>query len=350
MTKAIANVNIATDTFISLVSVTNIIADTISNEAVTSSNSATGGNTSGNVNILGILSADILSANNVKGGSSQTSNTSTLHVGFANSSVSSNVVVHGYTTNVVSNTFIVTSNTNFTTSSFLANSSAISLIGNTTIGANASHKLIVAGANAIINTAGFNVVSNTVFTGANVNINSANVTIEGGVLTLESNVVFANTIAGETLSVTSNTNFQGTNNFFNYLTANNISLTSTSVESFSFPSNTAAINHSSGNFAFPGDGTTSNVVNSFNFTDFGSVKYTVSASDNNDSTNRLLTEITAVYDYNGTINSTEYGTIFTDTKFMTFTLSANSTHIRLLAVSNSSITNTKVTVVRTSFL
>lgn len=112
MAKIIPSVTIATDTFAGWISKTNLIIDTLATDIVTVSNTTFGANTSGNGSILGILSANTLSADSVRGGGiGNTANVSTLTVGLSNSTVSSNVTITGYTSNVTSNNLNVTSNT-----------------------------------------------------------------------------------------------------------------------------------------------------------------------------------------------------------------------------------------------
>jgi hypothetical protein len=109
----------------------------------------------------------------------------------------------------------------------------------------------------------------------------------------------------------------------------------------------AAFKQTSGFYLFPNN-STANVIDSFAVTDFQTAKYTISAKNNSNTNNKLITEITAVYD-SANVHSTQFGTIYSSTNFLTFNLDANTTHVRLSATSNSTVTNAYVTLVRTCF-
>lgn len=312
MAKSVANVTISTDTFASWVGKTNIILDALTNEIVTVDNTVAGANVSGNGSVIGILNVTTLGATTVRGGTSgNTANITGVSVGFANSTTSSNVTINGYTSNVASNTLNISSNTFFNNT-------------NTTINA----------AGAFITGGEFTSSSNVNITGANTTVSSTETTLAGTQLNVSSNVY----ITGSNTTIDSE------------LTANTVTVTGNTTvgTTLFFSGNTSAIVQTTGAYTFPGDGVTANEVSTFLIADFKTSKFTVSVSDNDNANNKLLTEITAVY-ANGNINSTEYGTIFSDSKFMTFAFSTNATHVVLSGTSNSTVTNTQVTVLRMSF-
>lgn len=299
MAKPVANVATATDSFAGWITKTNVALDALANEIVTVDTSVSGANVSGNGSVIGQLSANTLGAIRlIGGGVGNTANISTLTIGFSNSTITSNVVIVGYTANVNSNTV--------------------------------------------------NMNSNLAFTGANLSISTSNVNITGGAVNIVSNT----SITGSTLSSTSNTSLSGANLHFSGVVtvANTIAVESNTYvnSAIIFNSNNTGIIQSAGDYAFPGDGTTSNVVDSFAISEYTSSKFTVNVKDNDNSNNTLISEISAVYGH-GNVHSTEYGTIFSNTKFTTFTLEANTTHVKLLAVANSTVTNAHITVLRSSF-
>lgn len=437
MAKSVANVNIATDTFAGWVGKTNVLLDAMTNEIVSVSNTTYGANVSGNGSVIGTLSANTLSATVIRGGGvSNTANVAFITIGIANSTVSSNVVITGYTANVSANALNITSNTVVNAASFTANVSTIGVYGNVSINSNTSHNFTLAGNTGTVNAKSLAISSNVNFTGANViisttnaSITSANLTIDGGDLNLYSNVtlaadvftssanldwnssnVYINSanvyITGGTLNLVSNvyitavnTDIESSNTYINggrlniasnvnitgvntaiastntaisggrlnvssnvNITSANITITgvTTISNTLSISSNatlsgtllfngsSAGINQSTNNYAFPGDGTSSNVVDSFAISEFKSAKYTVSAKNNANAEHVIISEITGVVN-SSNVFSTEFGTIFSNTKFMTYSLDANTTHVRLLAVANSTVTNASITVVRTSF-
>lgn len=274
MAKSITPIVVATDTFAGWISKTNVLIDTLASEIVTVSNTSNGSNTSGNGSVLGILSANTLSAFNVRGGGvGNTANLSTLTLGFSNSTVSSNITVTGYTSNVTSNNLNITSNT-------VVGSGSQSLIANV--------------ANVAITTNTFSVSSTS-----NVNI-------------------------GSSVVVTGDATVN------NYLTFNNKVTINTSTSTLAFPNTTQQ-----------------NTVDSFSFSEFTGAQYTIKVTDENNSNNKAITQISVIYGF-GNSHMTEYGTIYSNTQFITFTVTSNSSHIILNA--NSATSNASFKVYRTSFV
>lgn len=274
MSRSVANVAIATDTFAGWLGKTNVLLDSLSNEIVTVSNTSGGSNTSGNGSVLGTLTATTIGALTIKGGGvGNTANITTLTIGIANSTTSSNVVVTGYTANVSANNLNITSNTN---------------IGSGT---------------------------QTIY------FNTSNVTVNTAVLNISST---SNLVVNTSLTVTGEA------------TVNN---------SLTFDSKAAVVTKTS-TLAFPNT-STQNTVDSFSFTDFKGAKYTINVTDNNNSNNRALTELSVVYGFSNT-HMTEFGTIYSNTQFATFTVSSNSTHVILNA--NSATSNATFKVYRISFI
>lgn len=301
MSKQIANVEISTDSFGAWVSVTNIIADTISTVAVTTDSTASGANTVGNTNIIGKLSANTLATSLLLGGAAgNTANITALTIGFSNSTVSSNVTITGYTTDITSN------------------STGIS--------------------------------SNISFTGANVSFNTANVAVSGGILNISSNT----NVTGPQVTVSGNLAFSGTNAHFNTAKITGGSLVIggeiRTGNNFYFNSNSSSFAYSEDHFLYPGTGSVANAVASFEIADHKSAKFTVTVKNEANTNHVLFTEISSVIDaVNANVYYTEYGTIFSNTRFMSFTVDANTTHINLNGTANSSVTNTFVTVLISKF-
>ena len=274
MSRLVSNVAIATDTFAGWLGKTNILLDSLSNEIVTTSNTSGGSNTSGNGSVIGTLAATTLGALTIKGGGvGNTANISTLNIGIANSTTSSNVVVTGYTANVIANNFNITSNTN---------------IGS------GSQTLYINTSNLTVNSASFDLT----LTG-NLSVNSS-LTVTGNA-TVNSSLTFSQKVSVVTKEST---------------------------------------------LAFP-DTVTQNTVDSFSITDFESAKYTISVTDNNNSNNKALTEISVTYGFSNT-HMTEFGTIYSNTQFTTFTVTSNSTHVILNA--NSATSNSTFKIYRVSFI
>ena len=155
MTRSVSNVVIATGTFAGWVETTNQLADSMSVYAVTADSTQAGANTSGNVNVIGLLSANNLKTEAVIGGEAgNTAAHAALSVGFSNSTVSSNVTVTGYSTTISSNSLTITSNTS---------------VGD------ASQNVYVNVANLTVNTATFDITATS-----NIEIDSS-VTITGDI-------------------------------------------------------------------------------------------------------------------------------------------------------------------------
>lgn len=230
MSRTVTQIDIATDTFASLVNKTNELAVALSNEIVTTSNTTAGSNTSGNTNILGVLHANTIGTERIKGGTSgNTATYNTLIVGFANSTVSSNVTVQGYTSNVNSNTLNITSNTSVVTTTLGVNAVS-TFTGNTLIKANTSvetisvfanttgHYINVVATDVIANVSTTTINSNTTvvtgdtalrgYDGSNTfvlksNSTVSNVTLATSVTTINSNV----TLSGSLHTIGGNVNF-----------------------------------------------------------------------------------------------------------------------------------------------
>ena len=230
MSRTVTQIDIATDTFATLVNKTNDLTVALSNEILTASNTAAGANTSGNTNVLGILHANTIGTELIKGGTSGNTGTHrTLAVGFANSTVSSNVTINGYTANVSANSLNVTSNTTIT-SGTLAVNSVSTITGNTLVKANSSVQTISVFANstghyinavatdAVINATSTTLYSNTTIVvgvtalrGYNTansivllsNSTVSNLTVNTSAITIESNL----SLSGTLHQVTGNINF-----------------------------------------------------------------------------------------------------------------------------------------------
>ena len=298
MAKSVANVNISEATFGGWLEKTNQLCYALTNQIVSTETSTSGANVSGKSSIIGTLAVSNLAVTLLRGGTAgNTANVSTITIGISGAT-SSNVTVSGNRANIVANTLGVT--------------------------------------------------SNTIFTGANISITTANVALGGGALNVTSNT---NT-TGANVAISSNLTFTGANAHFGgaKITANDAVFTSdvNVGNNLVFNSNSAAIAVSNAYFLYPGTGSASNVVASFTIADFKSAKFNVSAKNNANTSQILFTEISTVFD-SVTSNAyySEYGTIYSDARFLSFTVDANTTHVRLNGTANSSVTNAIVTVITT---
>ena len=445
MAKPVSNVVIATDTFAGLVGKTNILADALTNLTVTVENSTAGANVSGNGSVLGILAANTFAGNVFRGGGvGNTANVSTLTLGLANSTVSSNVIVTGYTANVTANNLNITSNSTVNAAALTVNVATIGIYGNTTLGSNSSHNTTLNGntltvtSNTTVNAAAFtlnvatisvygnttigsntthnftavgnvgsvtmvqlNIPSNTYINAPNVSVNAANVTVSGGQVNLTSNlnvsaaygiitgnVFVGNAVAtpvirggnvesGSTLTIGSSTSNVTVVGLTSNVNSNTLNITSNSyinaanvtVNTALFTVNTSSfytinagdtvrvsnsmvisngsltVNNSVSIYSnsstrittsaigsvltFP-NATTQNTVDSFLLTDFTAAKYTVTAIDTSNTSSKTMSELSVVHGA-GNAHMTEYGTIFVSNQFATYTIDANTTHVRLFA-------------------
>jgi len=274
MAKTVANVAIATDTFAGWVGKTNILLDALTYEIVTCDDTSGGANTSGNGNVIGILSANIFSTPLLRGGAAgNTANVSSLIIGISNSSISSNVTITGYVANAIANTLNITSNTN---------------IGSGT------QDLIV---------------------------NASDVVINADTLDIS---LTSNLVVNTSLTITGNTTV---NSAITFESKAQILVKTTTL-------------------TFP-DTATQNLVDSFAIADFVGAKYTVSVTDQNNSNNKAMTELSVVYGFSNA-HMTEYGTIYSNTQFATFAINATATHVRLYA--NSATSSALFKIHRVSFV
>ena len=126
MTKAVSNVNIATDTFNGWVTQTNVLLSALNNEIVTANTLANGSLTTGNAFVNGIFGANTVTVPSaLRGGNVQSS---------GNLNITSAVIISGnVSVNTTSNTFVVNSTTTFSvqTANSYTNATNITLTGNT---------------------------------------------------------------------------------------------------------------------------------------------------------------------------------------------------------------------------
>ena len=447
MAKPVSNVVIATDTFAGLVGKTNILADALTNITVTVEGSTAGANVTGNGSVIGILAANTYAATLVRGGSAgNTANISTLTLGVANSTTSSNLIITGYTANVSANnlnitsnstvnaaaltvnvtaigiygnttfgsnsshnttlngnTLTVTSNTTVNAAAFTLNVATISVYGNTTIGSNTTHNLTAVGNVGSVTMVQLNIPSNTYINAPNVSVNAANVTVSGGQVNLTSNlnvsaaysIITGNVFVGNAVatpvirggnvesggiltigSATSNVSMVGllanvSSNTLNITSNSYINAANVTVNTSLFTVNTSSfytinagdtvrvsnsmvisngsltVNNSVSVYSnsssrvtstalgtvltFP-NSSTANLVDSFAIADFTSAKYTITAINTVDTEKKTMSELSVVYGA-GNAHMTEYGTIYVDSQFATYTINATSTAVRLYALS-----------------
>jgi len=187
------------------------------------------------------------------------------------------------------------------------------------------------------------VSSNVVVVGyaANVNSNTLTITSNTAIGTGTQNVYISvanTTLSTNTLNITStsNVNLTGSMVMSGDLTVNNFVTMDSKVRLLAKTTN----------IYFPAP-TTSNTVDSFSFSEFTGAKYTINITDDSNANNKAFTEISVIYGH-GNAHMTEYGTIYSNTQFMTFSASANSSHVILSA--NSSQANATFRIFRTSFV
>lgn len=220
MSRTVTQIDIATDTFASLVNKTNELTVALSTEILTASNTTIGANTSGNTNVLGTVHANTIGTERIKGGTAgNTATYNTLAVGFANSTVSSNVTVQGYTANVSSNNLNITANTTLT-SETLAVNSVSTFTGNTLLKANTSVSTVSIFANSTghyINVVATDVIANvsTATLNSNTTIITGNTALRGydgaNTFVLLSNSTVSNvTISTSAVTVSGNVALSGT--------------------------------------------------------------------------------------------------------------------------------------------
>ena len=236
MSRSVSNVQITTDSFYGLIQKTNILLNGMSVEFLTTANTASGANTSGNSNVLGTLSATTLGAPVLRGSNgTSAANISSLSVGFSNSTVSSNVSITGYSANINANTLNITSNVSVSSANVYCNVSSFQVLGNTQLWGNSTVNVLqvygnttaafatLTGTNTNIYTTQFNANSVSILTGNTTlksntstsnftlsgNSTTSNVTISGNIVTISSNL----TISSNVVSITGNVAFD-TNTFF----------------------------------------------------------------------------------------------------------------------------------------
>lgn len=185
MSKSIANVVIATDSFSTLVTRVNQIADAMTFEVITANGSSSGATTTGNGSIVGIFAANTLSADVLRGGTVNAS---------ANLVVSSNLQLTGTTTTVNSN--FIANNTSFTvySTNTILSGSNVNINSTTTVSGTLRIPAIA------------NVTGNVVINNSNTYINVTNTTITGGTLDLSANSI---TVGANNTTVTANVNING---------------------------------------------------------------------------------------------------------------------------------------------
>lgn len=199
--------------------------------------------------------------------------------------------------------------------------------------------------------------------------NLSSITIGFSNSTVSSNVSivgYTSNVSSNNLNITSNTSlgtgsqslsvnvdsFYITTNSFNIDSSSNIAIDSSltltgdiSVDSSINFTNKGAIDISSVTLAFPSN-TTTNTVDSFAVSSYTGARYTISVTDENNANNKTLTELSVVYGFSNA-HFTEYGTVFSNTQFITFSVGANVSHVTLYA--NSSTSNATFKILKTTF-
>lgn len=193
MAKAIANVVIATDSFAGWVGITNQMAHTFTTQALTANLSSTGATVSGNSDLVGIFSANVVAAKDgLRGGTIDTP---------ATLIISSNTNVTGAQSNLTSNVYINNSNTTINASNTVVSGGRLDVTSNTFL---TTTGVTVTATTTTIAGGGAVVTSNTYLNTANVFANTAKLTVQGGTVDINSTVSVTNTV-----SVQSNTTVNG---------------------------------------------------------------------------------------------------------------------------------------------
>jgi len=193
MAKAIANVVIATDSFAGWVGITNQMAHTFTTQALTANLSSTGATVTGNSDLVGIFSANVVAAKDgLRGGTIDTP---------ATLIITSNTNVTGAQSNLTSNVYINNSNTTINAPNTVISGGRLDVTSNTfltTTGVTVTATTTtVAGGSAAV-------TSNAYLNSANVFANTAKLTVQGGTVNINSTVSVTNTV-----SVQSNTTVNG---------------------------------------------------------------------------------------------------------------------------------------------
>lgn len=335
MTVAISNVAL-TNTFEFWRTVTNQMATAFSNVAVTTNaNVATG-----NAIINGYFTANGIIANTL------TINGGTGVINVASGNVSANLIVGGVgtfanitvtntaTINIASVTTYTGNLMTVNTGSFGALSSNNITSNNATISAlnsPAANLTVVSGTNASF----VNITANLAFantlkvgnTSANVTVLAPNTTQANGSYFLNGNgswslVSIPAGVAGSNTQVQYNGNgaLSSSANFtFNYAT-------STLLVSNAVSANIHVVgNNQIQQITGTTSGTSSQVIDSFLIANFRAAEYLITLA--NTSTNSYhMTKLHVIHN-GGTVTTTEFGTLFTNTNFATYTASINSTAV-----------------------
>jgi len=353
MTVAISNVAL-TNTIDFWRTVTNQLASAMSTYAVTTNaNVATG-----NAIINGYFTANGITVNTF------TVNGGTGVINVASGNVTANLIVGGTgtfgnitvtgtaTVNVASVTTytgnLMTVNTGsfaaLSTNNITGNNGTITTFNTTTANVNT-----INGTNAtFINISANVAIANTLKVGnatVNVTVLAPNTTQANGSYYLNGNGNWT-TISFPSVVTGSNTYVQ-----FN----GNASLSSSAGFTFNYASNTLVVSNTvSANIVITGNnqtqqittttsGATSQVIDSFLIANFRGAEYTISVS--NTSTNSYhITKLLVIHN-GGTVTTTEYGTLFTNTNFATYTAAINATAVSVNVTPT--LTTTTVNIQRT---
>ncbi len=186
---------------------------------------------------------------------------------------------------------------------------------------------------------------------------SSNVSIAGYTTNVSSNSlnITANTTLGngsQNVAI-STANLSISTNTFSIVSTSNISIDASAVMTGDLSLNNYVTFDSkvrlyakTSNLTFPNNATT-NTVDTFSISEFTGAKYSINITDNSNANNKAFTELSVIYGFSNA-HMTEYGTIYTDSQFATFSASANSTHVILSA--NTNVSGATFRVFRTTFV
>ena len=177
MARAISNVVIATDSFASWVGITNQMADTFTNYALTANLSSTGASTTGNAQLVGIFNANTVTVGTaLRGGTIVTP---------ANLNITTNTVFTGATISAASNVSITATNTFINSTTTYINGGLANVTSNVSVASTNTH--ISAGILYVLGGLA-NVTSNVSITNTNTSISTAVLYLAGGLANVTSNV------------------------------------------------------------------------------------------------------------------------------------------------------------------
>jgi hypothetical protein len=288
-----------TNTFEDWFNTTNQIVTELGSRIVTVNDTASGGITTGNAQIVGVFSANTITASEIRGGS--ISNTDVLTISTDLDFTGDAFLANTSTYEVVSSLYTLTSNV-------FASTGDTYTINNTEINLNPSDLNVVASSNVSISSNNTSISSNLLdIHGTDLTV-SSNTSFTGTDLTVSSNTSFAGSSAsftGTDFAVSSNTSFAGSSASFtgtDFAVSSNTSFTGNE----NFFQNSVTVDSDltvNGNIITQGT-TYSTTANSvlFDVDDFEIISQTTTINSNSFSINSSV-EVSGSTDFNGADNN-----------------------------------------------